>query len=325
MSRVYIIILNYKKWEDVAECLETLFRSQYDNFTAIVIDNDSQNNSLEYLLHWAENNTIFSTRLSCFSRDILKKPIGYKYFKSDAFTDEIKPADFPRVVFIQNKENKGFAGGINPVLKCLVREDAYVWLLNPDMVVEETTLAGLEAFAVNHPVESIIGSVIKYYSCPGKIHLYAGGRINFNSGTVKMMKRKSELPQMDYVSGGSLFTHARNFYTLGLLPEDYFLYWEETDWCYRAKMNGYRLHLCEAAVCYDKVSASIGKSFLADYYYTRNGLLFLSKYKKKKVRIALFFTLLRFFKKIATGQPARAKGVYKGMLSYLKRDKHENE
>jgi len=325
MPRVYVIILNYINWKDVAECLETVFRSRYDNFSVIVIDNDSQNNSLEYLLYWAENNTGFSNRLSHFSGDILKKPICYKYFNSDEVMDEVKPADLPKLVFIQNKENKGFAGGINPVLKCLLEEDAYIWLLNPDMVVEETTLPALAAFAVNSPVKSIIGSVIKYYSWPGKIHLYAGGKINFNSGTIKMMKRKTELSQMDYISGGSLFTHARNFYDLGLLPEDYFLYWEETDWCYRAKMNGYHLQLCDTAVCYDKVSASIGKSFLADYYYTRNGLLFLSKYKKNKVRVALFFTLFRFLKKMASGQPARAKGVYEGMSSFLNNNKHENK
>jgi GT2 family glycosyltransferase len=325
MSRVYVIILNYKKWEDVAECLETLFRSLYDNFTVIIIDNDSQNNSLEYLVHWAENNTNFSNRLSHFSIDKLLKPVVYKYFNIDAFTDEIIPADLPQLVFIQNKANNGFAGGINPVLKCLLKEDAFIWLLNPDMVVEETTLHSLAAFATNNPPESIIGSVIKYYSNPGKIHLYGGGKINFNSGTIEMIKRKSELFKMDYVSGGSLFTHARNFYNLGLLPEDYFLYWEETEWCYCAKMKGYKLCLCETAVCYDKVSTSIGKSFLADYYYTRNGLLFLSKYKKKKVPVALFFTLLRFLKKIATGQRARAKGVYKGMLSFLNNNKHENK
>ncbi|MEP6747750.1 MAG: glycosyltransferase family 2 protein [Bacteroidota bacterium] len=325
MPRVYVIILNYKNWEDASECLETLFRSHYDNFTAIVIDNDSQNNSLEYLLHWAENNTDFINRLSHFSTHILVKPIRYKYFTSDEFTNEVQPADLPRLVFIQNKKNNGFAGGLNPVLKRLLKEDAYVWLLNPDMVVEETTLAHLAAFAVtNHP-ESIIGSVIKHYTDPNKVHLYAGGKINFNSGTIKMMRNKNELSQMEYVSGGSLFTHANNFINLGLFPEDYFLYWEETDWCYSAKMSGYKLSLCEAAVCYDKVSATIGKSFLADYYYTRNGLIFLSKYKKNKVRVALFFTVFRFLKKIATGQPARAKGVYKGMLSFLNSKKYENK
>ena len=108
-----------------------------------------------------------------------------------------------------------------------------------------------------------------------------------------------------------------------MLPEEYFLYWEETDWCYRAKNKGYSLLLCETAICYDKVSSSIGKSFLADYYYTRNGLIFLSKYKKEKVATAVFFTIFRFLKRLVMGQPARAKGVYNGMLSFLNKDKHE--
>jgi GT2 family glycosyltransferase len=325
MSRVYVIILNYKNWKDAAECLETLFRSHYNNFTVIVIDNDSQNDSLEHLFVWADNNTLFSKRLSHFSKDILTKPISYKYFTGDAFTSEIKPVDLPPLVFIQNSKNKGFAGGINPVLSMLAKEDAYVWLLNPDMVVEETTLSDLETFATNHPNESIIGSVIKYYSSPAKIHLYAGGKINFNSATITMLKNKKELAQIDYVSGSSLFTHAKNFHRIGLLPEEYFLYWEETDWCYSAKMKGYNLRLCEKAVCYDKVSTSIGKSFLADYYYTRNGLQFLSKFKKRRIRIALFFTLLRFTKKILYLQPSRAKGVYQGMLSFLNNTIYESK
>ena len=158
---------------------------KYNNFSVIIIDNDSQNNSLENLRLWAENNSIFINRLSHFSKDKLAKPISYKDYTVDSFANEIQPAGLPRLVFVQNYKNKGFAGGINPVLTRLLKEDAYVWLLNPDMVVEETTLTGLEAFAVNNPPESIIGSVIKYYSNPGKIHLYAGGKINFNSGYIE--------------------------------------------------------------------------------------------------------------------------------------------
>ncbi len=325
MPRVYIIILNYKKWMDVAECLETVFRSSYDNFKVIVIDNDSQNNSLEHLMQWAEHNTEFTNRLTAFSKNIIQKPIAYKYFGCDEFPGQTIISDMPRLVFIQHATNKGFAGGLNPVLKDLSNEDAYLWLLNPDMIVEETSLQELVSFAGNNPVRSVTGSVIKYYSDPSKIHLYAGGMINFNSGTIEMIRQKKDIPRMDYVSGGSLFTHASNYNELGLLPEEYFLYWEETDWCFRAKNNGYELRLCETAICYDKISASIGKSFLADYYYTRNGLLFLSKYKKEKVKTALFFTAFRFLKRIVSGQPVRAKGVYKGMLSFLNRQRHENK
>ncbi|MDB5199353.1 MAG: glycosyltransferase family 2 protein [Chitinophagaceae bacterium] len=323
MPGVYIIILNYKKWEEVVECLESVFRSAYANYSVIVIDNFSQNRSLEYLMRWAENGSNPNSSLSSSRQNI--KPIPYKYFHSDELSGGMQASMFARLNFVQNDTNKGFAGGINVVLKKLLNEDAYIWLLNPDMVVEETALSGLVIFAEKISPRSIIGSVIKYYNAPQKVHLYAGGKINFNSATVEFIEKKSDIPELDYISGGSLFTSVRSFNEVGLFPENYFLYWEETDWCYRAKQAGYQLQVCETAVCYDKVSTTIGKSFLADYYYTRNGLLFLSKYKKTKVAMALFFVTLRFIKRIVTGQWKRAWGVYKGMLAFLKNDRHEHK
>ncbi|MFT3909398.1 MAG: glycosyltransferase family 2 protein [Ferruginibacter sp.] len=310
MPRVYVLILNYKKWMDVSECLGTLLRSDHKDYSAIIVDNDSQNNSLENLVAWARGN-VSSLNIT-----------GYKYLSPNAMNSEIIPAAFPQLVFIQNDKNKGFAGGINTILKWLLQEDAYVWLLNPDMTVDASALSELVKFAGTSPRKSIVGTVINYHANPGKVHLYGGGRINFNSATVKMITDKNDIGRLDYISGGSFFTHAGNFNELGLLPEEYFLYWEETDCCYRAKKQGYQLLLCETATCYDKVSTSIGKSFLSDYYYTRNGLFFLSKYKKGKVPIAIFFTIFRLLKRIFSARFDRAKGMYRGLLSFLNHDKH---
>ncbi|HUS01353.1 MAG TPA: glycosyltransferase family 2 protein [Chitinophagaceae bacterium] len=310
MRRVYIIILNYKKWKDAQECIESVFRSSYTNYSVIVIDNYSENESLEHLMNGVAHGAL---------------SIPYKYFHIKEFIDNVDIAVLPNLVFIQNDSNKGFAGGINIVLKKLLNEDAYIWLLNPDMVVAETTLSALACFAEKNSSRSIIGSVIKYHDAPEKVHLYAGGRINFNSATVQLIDRESDIGKLDYISGGSLFTGTHSFNDIGLLPDNYFLYWEETDWCYRAKKAGYKLCVCETAICYDKVSTTIGKSFLADYYYTRNGLLFLSKYKKSKVPVALFFVILRCIKRVMTGEFKRAWGVYKGMVSFLKKEKNENK
>lgn len=324
MSRVYIIILNYKKWEDAKECVESVFRSLHTGYSVIVIDNYSQNGSLEHLMDWAERETLFKDGLAPFPKENINNRVTYQYFQANELNANIDTV-LSRLVFIQNDTNKGFAGGINVILEKLLNEDGYIWLLNPDMVVEETTLSELIQFAEKNHSRSIIGSVIKYYDAPEKVHLYAGGRINFNSATVQLMDSKTDIDKLDYVSGGSLFTSINNFKDIGLLPENYFLYWEETDWCYRAKKSGYELCLCETAICYDKVSATIGKSFLADYYYTRNGLLFLSTYKKGKVPVALFFVILRFIKRLLTGRFKRAWGVYRGMVSFLKREKDENK
>lgn len=325
MRRVYIIILNFKKWKDVCECLETVFRSDYEQFTVIVIDNDSQNDSLQHIMQWAENLTTFKNKVSSVIEKPISKPIHFEFYTLDRFIAQAVPEKLAPLTFVQNPENKGFAAGLNPVIGHLKKEDAFIWLLNPDMVISRSAMKELVTCASAGPGKSIWGSVIKSYDDPEKILMYAGGRINFNSATVNPVLKRNDVPDLDYIFGGSLFTHSHHFDELGFLPEDYFLYWEETDWCYRAKQKGYRLGLCEQSVCFDKVSTSIGRSFLAHYYYTRNGLIFLSRYKKKRLNTALFFILFRILKRILSGQPGRAKGVFIGMVAYLKMAKRENK
>lgn len=317
MARVYILILNYKRWQDVIDCLNSVLRLQYKNFTVIVVDNDSQNNSLQFLMDWADGNAVSGTKPG--------NPIKYKYFHSSELSNSIDLNLHGQLIFIQNKTNEGFAKGNNLVLKYLLKADAYVWLLNPDMVVKENTLGELIGFVSQQPFNSITGCVIRSYWQQEKMLAYGGAKINFNSATISVIKKESEMSKMDYICGGSLFTHTKHFKDIGLLPEDYFLFWEEADWCYQARMKGYKLLFCPSAVCYDKISTSIGKGFLADYYYTRNGLLFLAKYKRERIGIALVFSILRFVARIITGRWNKATGVLKGTIAFLKRSKHESE
>lgn len=317
MAKVYIVILNYKRWQDVRDCLNSVFRSRYKNFAVVVVDNDSQNRSLQYLMDWIDGNAD--------SRGELEHPVKYKYFDSRDLNDSIDFDSLGQLIFVQNKANEGFAKGNNLVLQFLLKNDAYIWLLNPDMVVKEDTLDELVRYAINQPFKSIIGCVIKSYSDQDKTLLFGGAEINFNSATISVIKNENKITRMDYVCGGSLFSHTKHFKDIGLLPEEYFLFWEEADWCYQARKKGYNMLACPTAICYDKISTSIGKGFLADYYYTRNGLLFLEKHKGYKIRTALVFAILRFFGRIALGKWGKAKGVMKGALAFLKRNKYESK
>ena len=311
-SLVYIVILNYKNWHDVVECLESVFRSKYEYFKVFVIDNDSQNGSLQNLMDWATQFPVISSSAN-------------NYFRSRDL-DKIKDvASLSSLVFVQNEKNNGFAGGNNIILRLLADQDAFIWLLNPDVVIAEDALSELVQFAQTQSSSSIIGSVIKFHDRPEKIHMYGGGRIRFKSATVSLVTSAEEIAELDYISGGSLFTHAYQFRENGLLPEDYFLYWEEADWCYRAKLQGNPIAVCMNSVCYDKVGTTIGRGFLAEYYYTRNGLLFLYKYKRANIHLALFFCFIRLIKKILTGQWERAKGLYKGTESFIKMTSYGNK
>jgi len=193
------------------------------------------------------------------------------------------------------------------------------------MVVTESTLGDLVGFADQQAFDAVTGCVIRSYLEQNKILFYGGAKINFNSATISVIKNEKEVGGMDYVCGGSLFSHTKHFKDVGLLPEDYFLFWEEADWCYQAALRGYKMLVCPTAVCYDKIGTSIGRGFLADFYYTRNGLLFLKKYKKQKITMALLFVILRFSVRIVTGKWTKANGVLKGTLAFLKINKYDSK
>ena len=321
--KVYILILNYKKWQDAKDCLDSVLQLEHENYSVFVIDNHSQNNSVDHLIHWLKHEYAHMPLAQTESGNAALEQIDFSSFTRKEFQENFNVREMPKIIFIENDENRGFAAGNNLVIEKLVNEDAYLWLLNPDMIVEPSTLTELVEFACSSPSKSIIGATIKFHVEPDKIHLLGGAQINFNSAAVKLITSMNNLSKIDYISGGSFFTHASHFRELGLLPEDYFLYWEETDWCYHAKQKGYQMLLCAKAVCYDKISSTIGKGFLADYFYTRNGLLFISRYQRKKIPLALLSAFMRLLKRFITGQWQRARGVYLGILSFLNRRKDE--
>lgn len=312
MPIVYIIILNYKKWEDTLDCLESVFQSSYENYSVIVIDNNSENGSLEYLMQWAES------RQAAYSFE-------WRHWRKEDISVSFDFQSFARLNFIQNNVNAGFAGGMNIALRILQNSDAYLWLLNPDVVVAEDTMAELVSFTMTRPLRSITGATIRSYSGNRDLLFYGGFKVNFFSATVSSIEQTTSVNRLDYISGGCLFTHASNLELLGLLPEEYFLYWEETEWCYLAKQKGFGLYVCTAALCYDKISTVIGKDFKANYYYSRNGLRFVSKFRRQCIPVVLFFVGLRLLKRILSGRWARAKGIYYGTRDFFKMKLHESK
>lgn len=307
MECVYVVILNYRQWQDTADCVRSLLASDYEFYRIIVVDNNSGNHSLEQV------------------QSVISRTENITGLKIPGPDFQMHFPVLPKLTLVQHSENAGFAGGNNLVLKTLSEAGGYVWLLNPDMVVEPSTMRTLVEFATRQTGRNIIGSVIRSWKEPGKILLYGGARINFNTATIEPVTDPRDVDRVDFICGGSMFLPASYWKELGLLPEDYFLYWEETDWCYRAAEKGYRMLVCPDAACYDKMSTSIGKGFLADYYYTRNGIRFTARFKRRLLPVVIFSAVLRFMKRLLTGQWRRAVGVYRGMLHFPKHDQGSHE
>jgi GT2 family glycosyltransferase len=140
-----------------------------------VVDNHSKNDSLENLAVWFEQTG--SANKSCGN-------ISYRIVKKEELDELTGVSELPRLLFIQNDTNSGFAAGNNLALRLLQNEDAYIWLLNPDMLVQENTLSELLSFVQQEiPDKSpgyIVGAEVRYYKGNHDLLFYGGGKVNFN-------------------------------------------------------------------------------------------------------------------------------------------------
>lgn len=296
--RVYIVLLNWNGWRDTIECLESVFRSDADNYRVIVCDNDSKDESLTHIKAWADGHLDVALHRHHELRELsfppLDKPLAYlEYDRSMAESGGDPDQGDARLVLIQTGSNLGFAGGNNVGLRyALVRGDFdYVWLLNNDTVIKPDALTQMIARMQQLPSAGICGSTLLYYSRPDKVQAWGGAKYNKWLGTTQMLgafSREGEVidhpgveSKLSLISGASMLVSKPFLQQIGLMREDYFLYFEEIDWAIRAK-GRYQLCYAPGSIVYHKEGGSIGtnsivpkeKSFTADYYGVRSRLLF---------------------------------------------------
>jgi GT2 family glycosyltransferase len=280
VNRVYIIIVNWNGWRDTLECLESLLLLEYSDFRIVVCDNGSKDDSVAKLREWGERK-FGSCLWQVLSRTVTENGGG------------ITGTRFTLVV---NGENLGFAGGNNVGLRyALSCGDAeYCWILNNDTVVDSFALAAMVERMKERPDAGMCGSTLREYDNRNKIQAL-GGAVYYKwfgvawhigrtiSGDVLPNQALVE-KKMDYVVGASLLVRSSYLKEVGLMEEDYFLYFEELDWVSRGQ-GRYSLAYAPKSVVYHKVGASIGtatnprrKSFQCDFYSLRNRLLFTERY-----------------------------------------------
>jgi len=153
MSKVYIIILNYNGWKDTIECLESVLKNDYKNYQIIVVDNNSPNNSMDYIINWADGKqeVVYdeNSQLKYLSQPFEPKPLDYVFYtKEEALSggDREKEVKLNNpIIFIQAGENGGFAAGNNIGIKYALAKDdfEYVWLLNNDTVIKTNSLSNM--------------------------------------------------------------------------------------------------------------------------------------------------------------------------------------
>ena len=245
--KIFIIILNWNGKNDTLECLDSAREIEYENYEIVVVDNGSEDESVQ--------------------------AIRSKY---------------KDVIIIENGANLGFAEGNNVGIKyALLHEADYVFLLNNDTVVEPGVIRNLLQASKARPDAGIFGAKIYYYHEPNKIW-YAGTSwmpkkarfTHLGSNQIDDQSSWREVKETAYACGCALLIKTDVIRKIGMLEPKYFLTWEETEWCYRARRAGFECLFVPNAVVWHKVSSSFtggGKGSLHRYFMERNRLLWIER------------------------------------------------
>lgn len=183
----------------------------------------------------------------------------------------------PESRLLYNATNRGWAGGNNTAIKVALQEGFdYLVMLNMDTVVEPDWLEELVAAADGRPDVRILQSKIllagthRINSLGTRIHFlgyaYCAGYGLEGAAT-------ATAAPLDACSGASMLVKREVFETIGLFRTDYFLYYDDVEFCWRARLAGYRLGVAERSVCHHKYNAQNPLRWLE--YLERNRLMTL--------------------------------------------------
>lgn len=253
---ISLITINYISIKDTIEFLESAQKLTYKNIEIIVVDNNS--------------------------------PTGKP-------TKEVRDR-FHQVKFIDSAENLGFAGGNNLGLK--VAKGDYYFLLNNDTLLYPDFLEPIVEFMISHPEVGMASPKILY---PDEETIQFAGAIGINAFTgrgkclginEKDTGQYDKCYETDLGHGAALIVSRKAVEKAGLMPEVYFLYYEEHDWCETVKRTGLKMYFIGTSKVIHKESVTTGaESPLKVYYMTRNRLIFMRRNFKG---LPFFFGILFF-------------------------------
>lgn len=244
---VSIITVNFRQEKETVKMLESIPCSSYPNLEVIVVDNGSLKDCT-----------------ALFKRS------------------------YQNVKVIISKDNLGFAGGNN--LGIQQATGKYLYFLNNDTILTPDTILPLVEEFENNPEIGVASPKIRYYHNPEYIQYAGFTPIDPYTGRNKAIGKN----QPDTVNfnvkcatysghGAAMMVSRKAIDKVGLMNEDFFLYYEEVDWCAAIQRAGFVVVYVGTADVFHKESVTTGKiSPLKTYYMTRNRILFMKRNFSKK-------------------------------------------
>lgn len=301
INKTFIILVNYNSWKDTIICLEDLKQKDWRNFEVVLVDNFSTDNSVESIENYISGHDL----------SLVKEK--FPNWQRSTYNNQNLP-----IHFLKSDFNKGFASGNNIGIEFALskyNKPFYIWMLNNDTVVKHNSLPKLISFFESNNY-GLIGSKILDFDPPHEIQSLYGSFCEF-SGRVRVVNTVNSKVRMSYPIGASMFTSSVVVEKVGMLNEDYFLYFEEIDYATRVVKNNYKIGICLASIVYHKQGSST-KAFekeklrnLTMESYKYKGLIkFYKNYYKKYLLIAYLNLAAKGIKLLIKGEFKNARLVF---------------
>lgn len=248
MEKVGIVICNYNKQQKVLVCIQSILESLYADYHIYVVDNASTDGSVEQI---------------------------QKHYGKE-----------PKLTLLCNEENLGGSGGFNTGLRAaLKRGHEYLMCVDNDAYLDEDCVGQLLKFLEHTPEAGIAAAKIYHAQNPDYIQQY-GSFINWKdycvNSTYYNYPEDGSLPEVVYsdaVPACALMIRRTVIEQIGIMPEENFLYWDDTEWCYLCTQAGYKIASVGAAkACHEMGAKKEESNTFPTYYAWRNWIWFFLKY-----------------------------------------------
>lgn len=191
---------------------------------------------------------------------------------------------YPELIYIYSAENLGFAGGNNLGIARATGE--YLLFLNNDTEITGNLVSELTGALDENPEIGLISPLLLYFDAPEVIQYAGSTKMNYITcrnrtiGAMEINRGQYDkvFEETAFCHGAAMMCRKADLKTAGLMENNFFLYYEELDWCEKFKKAGKKIWFTGRTLVYHKESMSVGKeSKIKTYFMTRNRMLFIRR------------------------------------------------
>lgn len=250
MKEIGVVICNYNKEKEVLDCIQSVLESKYQDFDLYVVDNGS----------------------------------------TDGSVPAIQERYSGQLTLLANQENLGGSGGFNTGLRVAYEKGySYLMCIDNDALLDENAIGNLWKFLQEHPEAGMAGAKVYHLEAPDYVQQF-GQKIDFEyfCTEVNYFNAYEDGSMPDYlytdaVAACALMVRRSIVDEIGLMPEDNFLYWDDTEWCYLCNQAGYKVASVGNAVALHAMGAKKElENTFPTYYAWRNWIYFFARYTRQE-------------------------------------------